>query len=243
MSLSIDTSNLKAVLFDLGGTLIEYVNNPPLEIFEDFKKRLTHNDPPITCIDFCVMIERYWVTMQDEFYSSGTHQTIADFNQAFLINQGFSYETSFKLATPFDEIIFQLELTGTVAIDGAIALLNHLKEKKYKLGVVTNASHTESRIRQLMRHVEIEHFFATVVISSVVGIQKPDPEIFQIALNELSINASQALYIGDRLDYDAQGAENAGIQFVIISDKIKLKSIMSEIIAVQNKPIYKKNSH
>ncbi len=227
---AIDITNINAVLFDLGGTLIEYVNNPSPDAYMKFQEMLLSADsdvPHISYPDFRMIIERYWITMQDEFYSADMNLKISDFNQTFFSELGFSDESAKRLAKPFNDLIFELELDGTIAIDGAIELLDFLKNNGYKLGLVTNASHSENRIRQLMREVGIENYFETVVISSVIGIRKPDPRIFQKALDDLDVPASEALYIGDRKEYDAVGAMNAGMRFVIVGDDLSLKSLLS----------------
>jgi putative hydrolase of the HAD superfamily len=223
---AIDITGIKAVLFDLGGTLIEYINNPSPDVYREFQNLLTDDDPQISYPDFRMIIERYWVTMQDEFYASDINLKITDFNQTFFSQLGFSDESAKRLSKPFDDLIFELELDGTIAIDGAIELLDLLKNRGYKIGLVSNASHSENRIRQLMREVGIENYFETVVISSVMGIRKPDPRIFLKALDDLGVQASEALYIGDREEYDAVGAMNAGMRFVTITKEINLKVIL-----------------
>lgn len=222
---TIDITDIKAVLFDLGGTLIEYINNPTPDAYNKFQKLLADDDPQISYPDFRMIIERYWVTMQDEFYSADVNLKITDFNQTFFSQLGFSDESAKRLAKPFDELIFELELDGTIAIDGAIELLDLLKNSGYKIGLVSNASHSENRIRQLMRKVGIENYFETVVISSVMGIRKPDPRIFLKALDDLAVSPAEALYIGDREEYDAVGAMNAGMLFVLVGDDLSLNEL------------------
>ncbi len=224
---AIDITGIKAVLFDLGGTLIEYINNPSPDVYRKFQNQLTDGDPQISYPDFRMIIERYWVTMQDEFYSADLNLKITDFNQTFFAQLGFSDESAKRLATPFDDLIFELELDCTIAIDGAIELLDFLKNNGYKIGLVSNASHSENRLRLLMRKVGIEDYFETVVISSVMGIRKPDPRIFLKALDDLGVQASEALYIGDREEYDAVGAMNAGMRFVIVGDDLSLTTLIS----------------
>jgi putative hydrolase of the HAD superfamily len=52
---------------------------------------------------------------------------------------------------------------------------------------------------------------AVVVDSEVVGIQKPDPAIFELALEALGVDAGRALYVGDTVRNDVVGAERAGL--------------------------------
>ena len=227
---TIDISNITAVLFDLGGTLIEYINNPSPDAYMKFQEMLLSagsDAPHVSYSDFRMIVERYWHEMQDEFYSADLDLKITDFNRVFFSKLGFTDESAKRFAEPFDNLIFELELDGTIPIAGALELLDFLKNNNYKSGLVSNASHSESRIRKLMRKVRIEDYFETVVISSVMGIRKPDPRIFLKAMDDLDINPAEALYIGDREEYDSIGAMNAGMRFVIVGDDLNLKTLLN----------------
>ena len=50
-----------------------------------------------------------------------------------------------------------------------------------------------------------------LVFSDEVGSRKPDPDIFLAALDALGVDATAAMYVGDRLDTDVQGAGNVGM--------------------------------
>ena len=221
----IDISKIKGVLFDLGGTLIEYVNDPPKAVFENFTSHLTLDDPQIGYHDFKALIDSYWVHMQKEFYSAPEDLNILEYNRRFLVKHGFSDATSQRMSKPFSDMIFELELEGTRLKDGAIELLDLLKSKNLKIGIITNASHNEKRIRQVLGKVGIENYFETLVISSEVGIKKPDPGIFLIALKNLGLKHDEAVYIGDRVEYDAKGAENEGMQFILVSKNFGLNNV------------------
>ena len=93
--------------------------------------------------------------------------------------------------------------------------LQRLAEAGLALGVVSNASGTMAD--QLAAH-EICSVggtggvtVAVVVDSEIVGIEKPDPGIFQIALDALRVPASRCVYIGDSVHFDVHGARAAGL--------------------------------
>lgn len=93
-------------------------------------------------------------------------------------------------------------------LPGALALLEALRGR-VRLGIITNNSVSEQH--EKLRHLDIAHYFDTVVISQDVGITKPDPRIFQIALERLGVSATDALMIGDSLEADIIGAQRASI--------------------------------
>lgn len=93
---------------------------------------------------------------------------------------------------------------------GARELLDHL-HGRYKLGLVTNG-YAEAQ-RKRLKACGIGDRFQAVVISDEVGLRKPDPRIFDIALRMLDAGPREALYVGDSLADDYTGARNAGIPF------------------------------
>lgn len=81
--------------------------------------------------------------------------------------------------------------------------------KKKKLALVTNYDHPPA-IRQLLTDMRIEKYFSAIIISGEVGHQKPDPAIFNLALQKTGLSAENVLHIGDS-DDDVNGAISAGI--------------------------------
>ena len=77
------------------------------------------------------------------------------------------------------------------------------------MGLVTNGPAEVQRAKISLLGLEAEVDFA--VISGEVGVEKPDPAIFEIALERGGAPAGEAIYIGDSPEYDIEGARNAGI--------------------------------
>jgi putative hydrolase of the HAD superfamily len=80
------------------------------------------------------------------------------------------------------------------------------------VGLVTNGPAEVQRAKISLLGLESEIDFA--VISGEVGVEKPDPAIFEIALERGGASAAEAIYIGDSPEYDIEGARNAGIPYV-----------------------------
>ncbi len=75
----------------------------------------------------------------------------------------------------------------------------------------------------------ILHFFDTIILSVEVGFEKPQKEIFQIALQKLGINnPAQAMHVGDSPITDVKGARNAGL-IPVLFDPIDLYPIENVI--------------
>jgi putative hydrolase of the HAD superfamily len=56
-----------------------------------------------------------------------------------------------------------------------------------------------------------------VIVSAIVGAVKPDPRIFHIAIEEAGVPPSKILYVGDNVVDDIEGANNVGIDAVLIN--------------------------
>ncbi|MDO8434622.1 MAG: HAD-IA family hydrolase [Candidatus Binatus sp.] len=91
--------------------------------------------------------------------------------------------------------------------------LLRLKNRGFKLGVISNFDH---RLYRILDGLDLARYFDSISISSEVGYAKPRREIFEAALGRLGVAAGDAMHIGDseRLDYAA--AEAAGIAAVLV---------------------------
>ncbi|MDQ0193324.1 HAD family hydrolase [Paenibacillus wynnii] len=92
----------------------------------------------------------------------------------------------------------------------AETILNYCRDRGYILGLLTNG-------KKDIQHAKIDllslrHHFKDIVISAEVGISKPDPEIYQLALERLGVDAAHTLFIGDHPVNDIWGAGKAGMK-------------------------------
>ena len=107
-----------------------------------------------------------------------------------------------------------METTPWVAVDGAADALRALSGAGYRLGVVSNASGNVAELLAENRVCAIDGDLPPVGIivdSYLVGIEKPDPRIFHIALDALGVTAQRSLYVGDTVRFDVIGARAAGL--------------------------------
>ena len=79
---------------------------------------------------------------------------------------------------------------------------------RFRLAVISNF---DGRLRLILQHLGISKFFSQVFISSELGADKPDPEIFRRALNLIDLNANEVLHVGDDPERDWKAAKAAGL--------------------------------
>jgi len=96
-----------------------------------------------------------------------------------------------------------------VEMPAAEQVLTQLKDEGYQLAIVSNGGH-DTRLNTI-RGLGIETYFDEIISSGLVGLNKPQPEIFQITAERLGVQPAQCLYIGDHPINDVQGATEAGM--------------------------------
>ena len=90
-----------------------------------------------------------------------------------------------------------------------INIINTIK-MHVKVGIITNGS--TQRQKAKIFNTNINRCFDTVIISEEVGFSKPDKRIFEIALNKLNVQPEDALFVGDDIEKDIGGCQNALIK-------------------------------
>ncbi len=101
----------------------------------------------------------------------------------------------------------------TVVEPGTEALLADLARRGYVLGVVSNSNGT---IEAFLEQVGLRRHLAFVIDSAVVGVEKPDPRIFRMALERGGVDPAGATYVGDLYHIDVGGARGAGLDAVLL---------------------------
>jgi putative hydrolase of the HAD superfamily len=86
-------------------------------------------------------------------------------------------------------------------------VLGQLRER-FQLAVISNF---DGRLRLILQNLGISKYFAHVFISSELGADKPDPEIFWRALKLMHLNANEVLHVGDDPERDWKAAREAGL--------------------------------
>ncbi|MEK8132466.1 HAD-IA family hydrolase [Paenibacillus filicis] len=91
--------------------------------------------------------------------------------------------------------------------------LAELKRRGYALGIISNFAPT---LKSILEHKGILSYFDPVIVSTEVGLEKPDPAIFQLALETGGLAAEDVLYVGDHDRNDIWAPAQVGINAVKI---------------------------
>jgi putative hydrolase of the HAD superfamily len=103
---------------------------------------------------------------------------------------------------------------------GAREGLTALRDTGVRLGIISNSDGT---VEQQLREYEVAQVgpgpgveVEVVIDSTVVGVSKPDPRIFEIALDAMGVDAAGAWYLGDTPAFDIVGARAAGLRPLLL---------------------------
>jgi putative hydrolase of the HAD superfamily len=88
-----------------------------------------------------------------------------------------------------------------------LGVLEQLRPR-FQLAVISNF---DGRLRFILQHLGISNYFSYIFISSELGADKPDPEIFRRALKIIHLNADEVLHVGDDPERDWKAAAAAGL--------------------------------
>lgn len=204
----------KAVFFDVGSTLLY----PEPSVAETFAQVAQERGHAVTVRD----VEPH-MTAVDEFYEA-----------EYLRDGDFwcSHERATNIWLDMYRLLADLSGLGDDAEGLAAAIheqyqhahhwntypdveacLRGLKRRGFLLGVISN---WDAGLEDLLRDMRLLPYFDDVVSSAAVGYRKPDPIVFQLALERLGVDPANATHVGDLPEADGDGASAAGIHPVII---------------------------
>lgn len=95
----------------------------------------------------------------------------------------------------------------------AFWILEALKKKGYRLGVISNSNGT---VEALLQQAGLAPFLDVILDSGRVGVEKPDPRIFRMALERVGVKPEEAVHIGDLYSVDIVGAKRASLHGILL---------------------------
>ena len=204
-------THIKDVFFDLDHTLWDFDKNSELT----FDGIFTRNHPEVQIKHF---IEQYvpinqacWKLYQ---YDKITHEELR-YNRLKHSFDAINYSISdTEIDKISDEYISFLPENNHL-FDGTMELLDYLKPN-YKLHIITNGF-AEVQFKK-MNNSKITTYFETITNSEMAGVKKPNPIIFEFALDLAKAKKENSIMIGDSLDADVQGALDAGLDAIYFNE-------------------------
>jgi putative hydrolase of the HAD superfamily len=118
---------------------------------------------------------------------------------------------------------------------GALETVRTLRERGYRTGLISN---WDDRLPCVLDGLGLTALLEPRIVSFEVGVEKPDPEIFRIALERAGVEPGRALMVGDDRRADVEGAEAAGMRAMLVEhhDDNGLSDLLEILPAMHARP-------
>ncbi|WP_020061962.1 HAD family hydrolase [Bacillus sp. 123MFChir2] len=203
---------IKAVIFDLDGTLLDRDQSLKLFIRDQYKRYIN---------EFKDVPEEQYVTRFIELDNKGYVWKDKVYEQ-LLKEYAISSLTWEQLLEDYIKN-FQHHCTPFPHMEN---VLQELKKRGFLLGMITNGF-TEFQLLNI-RALGIEKYMDTILVSEQEGMKKPQAEIFLRALERLGVKPEESIYIGDHPENDVIGARNVGMYAIWKKDTFLGQSFADE---------------
>ncbi len=191
---------IKAVTFDVGGTLIEpwpSVGHVYAQVAAD------HGFKDVSAEMLNTRFRAAWKARSPFGHCRAAWAELVDEVFTGIIPECPSRTFFVKLYERF------AEADAWRIFDDVLPALDALASRGMKLAVVSN---WDERLRPLLRTLELDHYFEAFAISYEVGFPKPSPVIFEHTALKLGVPINSILHVGDSPEMDVQGARGAGAE-------------------------------
>lgn len=213
---------IRAVIFDLGGTLLEY--KLPGTNWTQFEQagataafahlvRQGHPVPPReTFVEGVVtQVQRRWQQVTERggnlCLADVLHDVCSEYGIA--LSAEAAQEAAHNYITPLS--------AQTRSLPGARETLKRLRAQGRKIGLISNTMWPgRYHLADLARH-GLNDFFHHTLFSADIGVWKPHPEIFHQSLAALKVAPDEAAFVGDYLPHDIAGAQAVGMKGIHIT--------------------------
>lgn len=209
---------ITTLLFDLGGTLhsVQSTEQSRRIFCEHLLRRLkTYGiDLSVTPMMLDALLRK-----NAEAYKRRGERELTELPQPVIWNEYYLKEFHIgedRLAPIAEELSFlydyeRVENLRKPRLKETIATLS---ERGIRMGIVSNIIST-SLVPHILNEYGISAYMECIVMSSSTGIRKPDPRIFEIAMEQMGVTAAETGYVGDTISRDVLGARNARLGLAV----------------------------
>jgi putative hydrolase of the HAD superfamily len=211
-------NSLRAVTFDLGGTLM-YERDSWYAVTaqgdEALTKYLIKQGLELNLSTFPVEFRRrlgeYFTQREKDLLETTYTYVLID----LLKDKGYNNLPDEVIRKALDSL-FTITQTNWILEEDTRSTLRKLEQDGYRMGLISNAG-DDKDVQQLISRFEIASYFDFILTSAACSYRKPHPRIFELAIANWYFLPSETVMVGDNLDADIRGAKGAGLYGVWIS--------------------------
>jgi putative hydrolase of the HAD superfamily len=214
--------DLEAIIFDLGGTLVEYAG--PYAVWPDLET------PGLKAAYQVLTAKGVLLPAFDEFSSAGFHILPLRWQMAT------NGERNLRLTDFLSEIMSQLHIAGiedewllqaasryeeaicaqAVPLTAAADTLAILKEQGYRLGLLSNTMFSGSAHQADLVRFGLDSYFDAMLFSADTGTWKPSPKPYLALVEQLATTPEKTVFVGDDPANDIVGGQKAGLSTILL---------------------------
>jgi HAD superfamily hydrolase (TIGR01662 family) len=200
------------ILFDGGDTLFYFNGNMAQVLHEcnlaliDYLSRAL---PELDTLSFLAAFEKRMNAYYNERENEFVEYTTAYILNSLLAEWGYEHLPQ-EILDQAVETMYRISQQYWIPEADAVPTLAELRQRGYRMGVVSNAS-DDRDVKTLLEKTGVIPYLDVIVTSAAAGIRKPNPRIFQAALANWNVPPKRAAMVGDTLGADILGAHNAGL--------------------------------
>lgn len=188
------------VLFDIDGTLINHDGAESIAVAALHRRMGCTEDATVFLTRWRTAFERHYAR-----YLAGELSIQQQRRERLreLLDPGLSDAGADQLSASYiDNYVAECRLYPDV-----VPVLAQLTT--YRMGIISNGERSQQHDK--LARACIDHYFDPLILSAECGMAKPARGIFELACDAMGVPPSEAVYIGDRRDVDAEGASSAGL--------------------------------
>jgi putative hydrolase of the HAD superfamily len=208
---------IKAVLFDMGSTLLEFENHPWEELIRLGVEAVYEGFHAHGAV--LPARQEFYQAFRDTYQETWreAEQSLMEVEIRVLLHKA-ALELGLPLA---DAEVWDLvrahygPVSSQVTIYAdTIETLADVRRRGMKIGLVSNTVWPGALHKEDLERFGVIEFFDHLLFSSDLGVRKPHPQIFQAALEALNVAPQEAVFVGDRVPEDVDGAKRVGMRGV-----------------------------
>ena len=216
---------IKHIFFDLDHTLWDFEANSDIA-FETIFKKYNVNVSLEKFLNYYRGInENYWKLYRDEKITK-EELRYGRLKDAFKI---IKYSANDDLINNLADDYIGFLPNSNKLFDGTHEILAYL-QPNYKMHIITNGF-TDVQYKK-MENSGLNTYFDRIITSEEVGVKKPNPIIFQYALEQANATTQESIMIGDNWEADIMGAKNAGLDVIFCN--FNAKPVSESIKSISN---------
>ena len=217
--------NIKHIFFDLDHTLWDFETNSARAfdfIFMDNKVEVDLNS---FLRIYAPINQKYWKLYREEKVSKPALRYKRLKESFDLLNYNISDDLINHLAIVYIDNLPNYNML----FEGTIEVLEYLSPK-YEMHIITNGF--EEIQTKKMENSGIKKYFNKIITSESVGVKKPNPKIFDYALQSANAKAEHSVMIGDNYEADVQGALNMSMRAIFCN--FEMQSVGENILSINH---------